>query len=127
MKKINYLYIYDEDSGEFTLKTNLIFEKLTFGENTLNSEDHYFAVDPAKRFRKEVGGKQGEVFHDYDTHKYYIWLDGPDNTRAIESIKNYINKSTKNFIAAYTKLIEKEKKRAKLAEEFYNNQISINQ
>ena len=81
--KINALYVYDEDQNCMFTYSNLGKERQVFQMGTPNESARYFAINAVKKIRLPIRKKSGKVYHDWDSHRYILWLENPSKKAAL--------------------------------------------
>lgn len=110
MKKVKALYIYDTINGDLREFFDLNYERIVFGKDTKNEEEHIYASDPIKKHRVEINEYPGKIFNKKGSQYYVVWLTDADKDKAIEIVGNYIIDSIGVEIRTHESFIDRLKK-----------------
>lgn len=113
IKKIPFLYIYDNDENKLTKLTNLSFERLQYHTDTSQEEYRFFANNYINHKRIEICEFADRVFYNFNNGRYVVWMNTDDEQRALyliglkllEDVDRYIT-NMKTQINIYTNIID---------------------
>ena len=113
IKKIPFLYIYDNDEDKLTKLTNLSFERLQYHVGTSREEYRFFANNYVNHKRIEICEFADRVFYNFNNGHYVVWMNTDDERRALyliglkllEDVDRYVT-NMKTQLGIYTNLID---------------------
>jgi len=119
--QIPYVYIFDWDDGSLECHSSLTFEKLIFGEGTIDRSLHFFAINNLKKIRIEISERPATVLKLEDRHQYSVWLEREDSSTALQLIYMNMLEEVDDICKQYSDVVDELKARLDSIENLMNN------